>query len=136
VGNWKADARRGSERLRKAILRSLKPKPKRRQQTNRYGSWEDRQLAMGQIDRLKRAVADHYGLPHRIMTGSRGVRDITEKRQVAMFLARSVIQSSYPDIAQCFGGKDHTTVLHACRAVESSPRLLAQVIELRRRMSA
>jgi hypothetical protein len=129
-GNRKADARRGSALLRAAILNSISPgKPGReyriRAAAKRYGSFEERQLALAQIRRLRKA-----------MFASRGPRDISEKRQLAIFLAREVVQSSYPDIAKAFGGKDHTTIIYACRRVEGTPDLAEEAARLRRKISA
>jgi chromosomal replication initiator protein len=140
-GNRKADARRGSALLRAAILNSISPgKPGReyriRAAAKRYGSFEERQLALAQIRRLQRAVADHYGINRKAMFASRGPRDISEKRQLAIFLAREVVQSSYPDIAKAFGGKDHTTIIYACRRVEGTPDLAEEAARLRRKISA
>lgn len=143
AGQMSADAKRGSALLRNAIFRSLSPKRRTKSELDyskriekRYGSWEDRQLAMAQVERLQRVVADHYGLPHRLMAERRGVREVAEKRQIAMFLARSIIQSSYPDIGKCFGGKDHTTVIHACRVVAGRPRLAEEAVRLRMAIGA
>lgn len=133
--NWRDDARRGSAKLLRAITRSRKPKRKFRRFNGRYGTVEDRQLAIIQIVRLQRAVADHYGLNADVMTGYRGSRAITEKRQIAMYLAREIIQASYPNIGKCFD-KDHTTVIFAYRAVEANPVLAAEANALRERFTA
>lgn len=136
--NWKADARRGSKLLRKAILRSVsKPVPKRPlkrplRRLRLYGGWEDRQLAIIQIERLQRTVADYFGLRHSDMTAYRGPQPIAEKRMLAMYLAREVIQASFPDIAKAFGGKDHTTVVHACQVIPRKPELADDIAALRR----
>jgi chromosomal replication initiator protein len=51
-----------------------------------------------------------------------------------MYLAREIIQSSYPDIARAFGKKDHSTVIHACGNVERTPELIAEAAVLRERL--
>lgn len=128
-----ADAKRGSSKLLRAIVRASHPKPppKERLRRGRYGTFEDRQLAIAQIERLQRAVADHYGIPAGLMTDWRGPRPTVRKRQVAMYLAREVLQVSYPVIARGFHHKDHTTVIHACRVVESDPDLATDLDALR-----
>ena len=130
-----ADAKRGSSKLLRAIIRASRPKrksPSPKKRIGRYGTWEDRQLAIGQIERLQRTVAAHYGIPPQAMTGWRGPKPIVRKRQVAMFLAREVLQVSYPVIARGFHHKDHTTVIHACRVVAEDPDLATDLDALRR----
>jgi chromosomal replication initiation ATPase DnaA len=137
VGYRKADASRGSERLLKALVRASRVPMNadaRKRAEGKYGTPEERRIAARQIERLQRTVASHYGLKPELMTAARGPRDIYEKRQVAMFLARVVVRSSYPDIGKCFGGRDHTTVIHACKAVETNPELFWEAAKLRRRI--
>jgi chromosomal replication initiation ATPase DnaA len=126
-----ADARRGSSKLLLAIIRARRPKPIRRTRVAKYGTFDDRQLAIAQIERLQRAVADHYGIPVGLMTDWRGPRPTVRKRQVAMYLAREVLQVSYPVIARGFHHKDHTTVMHACRVVGCDPDLATDLDALR-----
>jgi hypothetical protein len=126
-----ADARRGSSKLLLAIIRARRPKPIRRTGVAKYGTFDDRQLAIAQIERLQRAVADHYGIPVGLMTDWRGPRPTVRKRQVAMYLAREVLQVSYPVIARGFHHKDHTTVMHACRVVGCDPDLATDLDALR-----
>lgn len=66
---------------------------------------------------IQQAVAAHYGLPVSYMTSEHKTWDISHPRQVAMFLSRELLGKSYPNIGNLFGGRDHTTVLHAVRAV-------------------
>jgi chromosomal replication initiation ATPase DnaA len=126
-----ADARRGSSKLLLAIIRARRPKPIRRTRVAKYGTFDDRQLVIAQIERLQRAVADHYGIPVGLMTDWRGPRPSVRKRQVAMYLAREVLQVSYPVIARGFHHKDHTTVMHACRVVGCDPDLATDLDALR-----
>jgi Bacterial dnaA protein helix-turn-helix len=66
---------------------------------------------------IQGAVAAFYGLSVDVLTGSQRSRDIVLPRQVAMFLVREQTATSLLAIGRAFGGKDHTTVLHACRRV-------------------
>ncbi|HEY1605048.1 MAG TPA: helix-turn-helix domain-containing protein [Allosphingosinicella sp.] len=74
------------------------------------------------VAEIQRAVCDHYGLPLRAMTVAGRAREMAWPRQVAMFLCRELTGRSLPDIGRRFGGRDHTTVLHALRAVEKRRR--------------
>lgn len=82
---------------------------------------------------IQRAVAEHYGISPDAMRepDGLGARDWTKvrPRQIAMYLSRELCKSgpnpdfqptraSYPRIGQRFGGRDHTTVMHACRSVK------------------
>lgn len=64
--------------------------------------------------RIQRVVAAHFGLKASELKSPRRTRAIAFPRQVAMFLCRELTKSSLPEIGRHFGGKDHTTVLHAC----------------------
>ena len=67
------------------------------------------------VDRIQQLTCDAFGLTHEeLLSPSRSAR-ITWPRQVAMFLAREHTSESLPRIGRSFGGRDHTTVLHACR---------------------
>ncbi len=74
------------------------------------------------ISRIQAAVAAYYGLRVQDLTGRRRTRHLARPRQVAMYLARRHTNYSYPAIGRCFGGRDHTTVLDACRVVERQAR--------------
>ena len=76
----------------------------------------NRQVSMGEI---KREVARHYNIRLEEMHSKRRSRNIVLPRQVAMFLAKNLTSNSYPEIGQHFGGRDHTTVMHAVNKVES-----------------
>jgi chromosomal replication initiator protein len=64
--------------------------------------------------RIQQVVAAHFGLKTSELKSARRTRAIAFPRQVAMFLCRELTESSLPEIGRHFGGKDHTTVLHAC----------------------
>lgn len=68
---------------------------------------------------IRAAVCDHFGLDaNELVSSSRAAR-IAWPRQLAMYLARELTGQSFPAIARDFGGRDHTTVLHACRRTSS-----------------
>jgi chromosomal replication initiation ATPase DnaA len=71
------------------------------------------------IKRIQLEVADYYGLKPIEMISQRRGRSVAWPRQVAMYLCRQLTPHSLPSIGRHFGGRDHTTVLHAIRAVES-----------------
>lgn len=91
------------------------------------------------IDEIQRRVAAHYAVKLSDMSSTRRMRNIALPRQVAMYLAKTLTTYSLPEIGKNFGGRDHTTVLHAVRKIQelikedSSLRedikLLTQVLE-------
>ena len=70
------------------------------------------------IDQIQRRVAEHFDVRLADMTSKRRQANIAFARQVAMFLSRQHTTSSLCDIGDAFGGKDHGTVIHACRLVK------------------
>ncbi len=71
------------------------------------------------VDEIQQKVAAHYGIRISDIMSARRTKTITVPRQVAMYLSKKLTRLSLPDIGRSFGGKDHTTVLHACRKIES-----------------
>ncbi len=71
------------------------------------------------IDDIKRMVADHHSIRIADMHSARRSRNIARPRQIAMYLSKKLTQHSLPEIGRRFGGKDHTTVIHAVRKIES-----------------
>jgi chromosomal replication initiator protein len=69
------------------------------------------------IEDIQRKIADFYKLDLRDFQSSQRSRRVARPRQVAMFLARAITERSLPEIGRRFGGRDHTTVLHACRRI-------------------
>jgi len=89
------------------------------------------------IEEIKRKVADHYNLRLSDLISARRARAVARPRQVAMFLAKTLTTKSLPEIGRGFGGRDHTTVIHAVRKVEQlreTDSQLSDDIELLRRM--
>ncbi len=70
------------------------------------------------IDDIQKKVADYYAIAPKDMKSSRRSRNIAFPRQVAMFLCKELTRKSLPEIGEAFGGRDHTTVLYACRKIE------------------
>ena len=70
------------------------------------------------VDEIQKAVADHFALKQADLLCERRTRAIARPRQLAMYLAKTLTTRSYPDIGRRFGGRDHTTVLHAVRKIE------------------
>ncbi len=68
-------------------------------------------------DVIQKIVAEHFKLKVSDLKSKKRHRTLTLPRQIAMFLTRKYTKSSYPDIGECFGGKDHTTVLHAVKKI-------------------
>jgi chromosomal replication initiator protein len=76
------------------------------------------QQAIG-IANIQKAVADYYGLQIKDLLSKRRTRSLARPRQVAMALAKELTEHSLPEIGDAFAGRDHTTVLHACRQIKS-----------------
>lgn len=70
------------------------------------------------IDNIQRTVAEHYRIKMSDMLSKRRTRSVARPRQVAMAMAKQMTNHSLPEIGEAFGGRDHTTVLHACRKVK------------------
>jgi chromosomal replication initiator protein len=71
------------------------------------------------IGNIQKAVADYYGLQVKDLLSKRRPRSLARPRQVAMALAKELTEHSLPEIGDAFAGRDHTTVLHACRQVRT-----------------
>ncbi|MEJ2229429.1 MAG: chromosomal replication initiator protein DnaA [Alphaproteobacteria bacterium] len=83
------------------------------------------------IDDILRVIMKHFGVNRGDLLSSRRNRSIVRPRQIGMYLAKSLTARSLPEIGRRFGGRDHTTVLHAIRKIES---LLAEDAALREEM--
>lgn len=70
------------------------------------------------IDEIQRKVAEHYNIRLADMHSARRARTIARPRQVAMYLAKTLTARSLPEIGRKFGGRDHTTVMHAVRKID------------------
>jgi len=72
------------------------------------------------INTIQKTVADFYQITLADLKARKRNRNVILPRQVAMYLARKMTTLSLPEIGRAFGGKDHTTVLHSCKKIESS----------------
>ncbi|RKQ69460.1 chromosomal replication initiator protein DnaA [Litorimonas taeanensis] len=70
------------------------------------------------VDRIQRAVCEAFGLSLTDMVSKRRARQIARPRQVAMYLSKKLTKRSLPDIGRRFGGRDHTTVMHAVKRID------------------
>jgi chromosomal replication initiator protein len=70
------------------------------------------------IDEIQKRVAEHYNVRFADMHSARRAREIARPRQVAMYLCKQMTPRSLPEIGKKFGGRDHTTVIHAIRRIE------------------
>ena len=89
------------------------------------------------IDEIIRKVADHYNLRMTDLISSRRARIIARPRQVAMFLSKTLTSKSLPEIGRKFGGRDHTTVIHAVKKIEELKQIdnqISEEVEILRRM--
>ncbi len=76
---------------------------------------QDKQVS---LDNIKRKAAEYYKIKVADLMSKRRNRSVARPRQVAMALAKELTQHSLPEIGDAFGGRDHTTVLHACRKIK------------------
>ena len=76
---------------------------------------QDKQVS---LDNIKRKVAEYYKIKVADLMSKRRNRSVARPRQVAMALAKELTRHSLPEIGDAFGGRDHTTVLHACRKIK------------------
>jgi len=81
------------------------------------------------IENIQKTVAEYYKIRVSDLLSARRSRSITRPRQVAMALAKELTSHSLPEIGQAFGGRDHTTVLHACRKVKALRESDARIAE-------
>ncbi len=71
------------------------------------------------IETIQKRVADHYQIRHSDMTSKRRPNNIAIPRQIAMYITRTLTKHSLQEIGDAFGGRDHGTVIHACKAVDN-----------------
>lgn len=75
---------------------------------------QNRQIS---LENIQKTVADYYKIKVADMFSKKRTRNIARPRQIAMMLTKELTQLSYPDIGEAFGGRDHTTVIHAVRTI-------------------
>ena len=89
------------------------------------------------IDEIQKRVAAHFNVKVSDMSSSRRARSVARPRQVAMYLAKQLTSRSLPEIGRKFGGRDHTTVMHAVKRIEeliATDGTIAEDVDLLRRM--
>ena len=89
------------------------------------------------IDDIQKLVASHYNISRADILSSRRTANVVRPRQIAMYLSKVLTLRSLPEIGRRFGGRDHTTVLHAVRKIEelaAKDKGLAEVIDLLKRI--
>jgi hypothetical protein len=98
--------------------------------------------AIDQADQIKpiiRATAQHFGVKPTDLVSQRRTYSIVRPRQVAMYLAKTLTKRSLPAIGRRFGGRDHTTVMHAIRKIErlvaTDPTVATEIEHIRASLS-
>ncbi|MFM1895676.1 MAG: hypothetical protein RLZZ385_750 [Pseudomonadota bacterium] len=84
---------------------------------------------MVSIDNIQRSVAEYYKIKMADMLSKKRNRSVARPRQVAMSLSKELTNHSLPEIGDAFGGRDHTTVLHACRQISKLRRTTSDIEE-------
>ena len=87
---------------------------------------QDRQVG---VDNIQKTVADYYKLRLGELLSKKRNRSVARPRQVAMALSKDLTSHSLPEIGDAFGGRDHTTVLHACRKIDELKELNPDIKE-------
>jgi chromosomal replication initiator protein len=85
------------------------------------------------IEEIQKAVASHYGLKVADLKSPKRLKALVLPRQLAMYLSRQLTSASYPDIGDRFGGKDHSTIIHAIKKIEKT---LEEDLQLRGALNA
>ena len=91
------------------------------------------------IDEIQRRVAEYFNVKMGDMLSARRARSVARPRQIAMYLSKQLTTRSLPEIGRKFGGRDHTTVMHAVRTIESlvsSDKRIAEDVQLLRSLIA
>lgn len=79
------------------------------------------------IENIQKTVADYYRIPVSDLLSNSRLRTLSRPRQMAMALTKELTDLSLPDIGEAFGGRDHTTVMHACRKIRELQRQDSQI---------
>jgi chromosomal replication initiator protein len=89
------------------------------------------------IEEIQKRVAEHFNIKLAEMSSARRSRQVARPRQIAMYLSKQLTSRSLPEIGRKFGGRDHTTVMHAVKKVEelkAADQGFSEDVELLRRM--
>jgi chromosomal replication initiator protein len=87
-------------------------------------SIQNRQIS---VENIQKTVADYYKIKVADMYSKKRPASIARPRQIAMYLAKELTQKSLPEIGELFGGRDHTTVLHAVRKITAERQQMADL---------
>jgi chromosomal replication initiator protein len=91
------------------------------------------------IDYIQKIVCDYFELPLEVLKSKTRKREVVQARQLAMYFSKQLTKSSLSNIGMHCGGKDHATVLHACRTVnnliDTDKKFKAQVVDLQKRIN-
>ena len=90
---------------------------------------EPKPVSIG-IEDIKRAVASHFNIKVSDLTSKRRTRNISFPRHVAMYLCRKHTTASYPEIGHQFGGRDHSSVIHAANVLSNKIQQNGEIKEL------
>jgi chromosomal replication initiator protein len=92
------------------------------------------------IDTIQNTVAHYYNIQLNELLGSNKLQTLTRPRQIAMTLARELTPHSFPEIGNAFGGRNHTTVISACKKIDelrkTDPKLSEDYVNLVRMLSS
>jgi chromosomal replication initiator protein len=70
------------------------------------------------VEAIQKTVASHYNIRVSDLKSSKRLKALVLPRQIAMYLSRSLTSCSYPELGEKFGGKDHSTIIHAIKKIE------------------
>ena len=91
------------------------------------------------IDYIQKVVCDYFDLPIELLKSKTRKREVVQARQIAMFFAKQMTKSSLANIGAHCGGKDHATVLHACKTVnnlmDTDKRFKSYITDLEKKIS-
>ena len=91
------------------------------------------------IDYIQKVVCDYFNMPHEMIKSKTRKREIVQARQIAMYFSKSFTKSSLATIGSQIGGKDHATVLHACKTVnnliDTDKRFRCYIDEIEKKLS-
>jgi len=106
-----------------------------RQMVDRLVNTQRREIT---IDYIQKIVCDYYKIPVEQMQGKTRKREIVQARQVSMYFSKNLTKASLASIGSCIGGKDHATVLHACKTVnnliDTDRHFRNQIIEIEKKL--
>jgi chromosomal replication initiator protein len=124
--------------VRVATFASLKGKPITEafvREVLGEGAEAERRNAPITVEAVQKAVAQHFSVRIADLKGQRRHKGIARPRMIAMYLCRELTGASFPEIGLRFGGKDHSTVINACKRMSTiqadDPELRATIMQLR-----